>query len=39
MTKNWEEYNLHCTNLMHLGFWVNENVDKDVTIINHTACD
>ena len=27
------------TNLMHLGFWVNENVDKEVKIINHIACD
>ena len=24
---------------MHLVFWVNENVDKDVMMINHIACD
>ena len=30
---------IQSTNLMHLGFWVNENVDKDVKIINHIACD
>ena len=30
---------IQSTNLMHLGFWVNENADKDVKIINHIACD